>query len=431
LAIAGSTGTEVLGRGGDAQDSMMLPVSDRKNLVAAGGSGTEMMTHPDETCTAVLVEQGLKQLQPVVTGAKSDKQTSEAGDLKCVQPAVSDNGSGMKTIFGGDINRTTRAVFGGNSMQPAMEPGENNPQPAVMNLFIERDTRMTMSINPVHARKPSKAARKERRDRALGLPVEPPAPVTIKVRCEGHLHRVVFDGQHLHLPDHPNLRRYETLFEFGHRYPCLKVLEAWRKRLRKVLPRPLLGAFDRWREQRFQARQAALLARQAAADDENYERGDRLVYHPRTVQAVRTALEQCHCHSRSRALTPPVSVHLGLGPGATGTTYGPIIQVGYNWYRTVFQAGLAVIDGRFILAVLTEEELRHRRLRQALGRSVPARWWLPALGETPNLAKGPYVLAVYQGRGCTLRLRPARVVSISNPDGTTRRVLRRCAVRKP
>ena len=91
--------------------------------MAAGSTGTKMLTDPDETGTAILVEQGQKQLQPVVTCTKGDKQTPEAGDVKYVQPAVSGNGSGMKTIVGGDINGTKTVVGGGNSMQPAVESG--------------------------------------------------------------------------------------------------------------------------------------------------------------------------------------------------------------------------------------------------------------------------------------------------------------------
>jgi hypothetical protein len=289
---------------------------------------------------------------------------------------------------------------------------------------------MMPSTDPVPVRRPAKAARKELRDRALGLPVGPPEPVTATVRCNGGLHHVVFDGQHLHLPDHPepDLSRWETLFEMGNRgCRCLEVREAWREGVRSLVPRLLLSAF-RWQLARYRARQDAERAWLEAAADADTLRLFERWNNPRTVRAVQSALE--HCDYRSADAKPGLRISLGRRPFAEGNRRFLTFQVGYGWYRTVFQAGLAVVDGRLVLAVLTEEELCHRRLRQALGLSVPDRWWLPVLGETPNLAEGPYVLAVYQGRGCTLRPRLARVVSVTGPDGTTRRVLRPCAVRK-
>jgi hypothetical protein len=118
-----------------------------------------------------------------------------------------------------------------------------------------------------------------------------------------------------------------------------------------------------------------------------------------------------------------VDVTLGEYIYARGTRAWLSFTVGYGWYQTVFRAGLAVIDGQLILAVLTEAELTHRRLREALGKSFQERWWVAPFGKDPDLNGGPYVLAVYEGPGYKLRGRPARVVRIPGPDGKTRTVL--------
>jgi hypothetical protein len=301
-----------------------------------------------------------------------------------------------------------------------------------LNICHEKEAMRVMSKNQFAAQRrgavAARAARKERRYRALGLPAEAPAPVTVRVRCDGHLHRVVFDGRHIHLPDHPNLSRDETMFEFGARCRCLEIRVAWRKRVPEVLPRPLWKAFE-WRLARYQTRQDAVLARKAAAEVAAWERTRQLEHNPRTVKAVRSALEE-HCHYRVSSPIPALCVRLGGGPCASGYGSRLSFRVTPGWYFTVFKAGLAVVDQRLVLAVLTEEEIGHRRLLLSLGQPVPDRWWLAALGETLDLAKGPYVLAVFQGRGYSLHERLARVVTVTGPDGSTRQVLRPCRVRK-
>jgi hypothetical protein len=67
----------------------------------------------------------------------------------------------------------------------------------------------------------------------------------------------VFDGQHLHLLDHPDLNRDKTLVEFGGQCRCLQVRYAWARRLVQLLPAPLRKVFEAWRIARFRPRHPA------------------------------------------------------------------------------------------------------------------------------------------------------------------------------
>jgi hypothetical protein len=257
----------------------------------------------------------------------------------------------------------------------------------------------------------ARAAKKVLRDRILGF--DRPGPVTAWVSCNGADHRIVFDGQRLQLPDHPKLSRDEILFEFGDECRCLEVREGWRKRIRELLPQALWWPFDWCREGRFRDRQP--------------DPDPALVYHRATAQALRQALENCH-YRLGRLSTSSVDVYLGRhcycdGHSRRGTHSIPTFVIDDRWFGRVFRTGRCVIDGRLVLAVLTENEIRLRRLLQSRGERVPSSWWLKPLGENPDLTQGPFVLAVYQDRWNRFHSRPARVVRGTGPDGVTREVL--------
>lgn len=206
------------------------------------------------------------------------------------------------------------------------------------------------------------SAKKRERDLALGLPVDPPKPVTCQVRCNGRMHRIEFDGEHLHLLDHPHLEREKVLREFGNKCRCLDVLDAWANchpRLRPALqkgriPAPLREPFLAWREARLKARYTA---RQMPDLQNSLDKAA----HDRTVQAVKSSLRKSYWWLYSQINLNPVSGCIGTIPDAYRQGKVLHVDVRDNWYRNVYRQGLAVIAHQFILDVLTEEDARRYR----------------------------------------------------------------------
>jgi hypothetical protein len=246
------------------------------------------------------------------------------------------------------------------------------------------------------------------------------------------MHRIIYDGKKLKFPDHPEMAREKKLFEFGARCRCLEVQQGWAQRVRRLMPEPLRPAFDQWREARSRGRRLA---------ESRHEGLDLLnaVTH-RVEEAVRAALARCN-YRRNPKRKHETEIVVGTMPGARmevapgpslyswRTTFPDsrmTIWVGYSWVRAVHQAGLAVIDGRLVLAALTEDELRHRKLLRARGCPLKDSWWAASCGEEPDLSRGPLVMALRQGRGYSVRPRLARVVEVPGPDGQPRKVLRPC-----
>ncbi len=274
-----------------------------------------------------------------------------------------------------------------------------------------------------------------------------PLLVTARVRCGGSAHRVCWDGNRIFFPDHPHLAREQMLSEFGGRCRCLVVRQAWRKKARKHIPAELRSTFEQCRVARAEARARTKRASNLIASLRESEEKRNRVHHPRTIAAVRAALQQC-CY-RSSPVGPRHESIARVGPrdepsgrvrrpSAEGGRVDPLsarsfppdtvtsitIVVGNGWLRNVFERGLAVVDGHLILDTVTESAVSHRRLVTALRRPESDPWWVTAFGEEPDLARGPLVLAVAQGRGYAVRARPARVVEVPSPDGRTRNTLR-------
>jgi hypothetical protein len=242
--------------------------------------------------------------------------------------------------------------------------------------------------------------------------VNPPAPTEVKVRCGGGVHRVVFDGTSLGLPDHPQLARDEILFGFGGRCRCLEVRRAWVARARDVLPDGLLDAYDGWRVARPDAR-----ARRGTTGVTLWAIKNAVEL--RSLQAARATLAQCP-YKLGRGW---LSFAVGDRPGVFKNEWGQVVTVSCGWYSRVFLREMAVIDGRFVLSVLTRDDVDHRQMPKELKRPARVPWWVGPFGEAPDLSQ-TCVLALFQARGAALRPQPAIATTTVGPDGLSVRTLR-------
>lgn len=190
--------------------------------------------------------------------------------------------------------------------------------------------------------------------------------VEARVRCGGHLHRIVLtDKGRLRLCDHPR-RFWKTLAmqqAVGMECRCAEVLRAWRHGDREKLPKKLRDAVS-----------AQFLAR------ENSDRGlpnpdalavplhDRL--HQIAYGRAKAALDVCHyrtSHSRvGGEHTTDLNVYtLGTGrpqcDGGSDKVWNPKpggypgrnswwqVSVKLSWLTRVYKLGLATLEGRFVL----------------------------------------------------------------------------------
>ncbi|KNZ70325.1 hypothetical protein Tfer_0885 [Thermincola ferriacetica] len=228
--------------------------------------------------------------------------------------------------------------------------------------------------------------------------------VSVRVRCEGALHTIsITPSGAVVLHDHPDIkadRAFEALG--GEPCRCLKVLETWRRGVklpfyRRDLPAGLRPAFDAGRE-----KAAARRRRNAKADPLSVPFATRAA--ARVARLAGKALETCS-YRRSRTSwaggnhevcvrigDPVISgsssrvwSHNGKWPGTDSYVSA---AVPLQWFSRVWRRGLAVVDGCFVLDVLSEDD------------------------------KGFTVLAGKQGRG--FEVHPARAKIIKAKDGSYR-----------
>jgi hypothetical protein len=248
------------------------------------------------------------------------------------------------------------------------------------------------------------------------------------------MHRIVFDGMNLHLPDHADLRRDQVLREFGSKCRCLGIREAWRNwdptlspdEQKRNLPTALRTVFLDWREGRCRAR---CVARESCEEHPSvHERG-------RIVWAVKRSLVACgigwHTPVSYRV---PFAVDIEDHPDVSGfwctcpyeekwyLRHGApnrLLQVAVkpDWLRKVYQRKLDVIDGRFVLDVVTGPEVRIREVCNPRRRGR-GKWWGH---RCLNPARGPFVLVI-DGQ-CEKHPRPARLVQRLGKDGQPCRAL--------
>jgi hypothetical protein len=262
------------------------------------------------------------------------------------------------------------------------------------------------------------------------LPVEVPQPAEALVRCERSIHRIAFDGSGICLPNHPDPDQEAILIEFGWVCRCHVVRHAWEHGRRNVLPRPLQASFDSYRiAALWKAYEESGCAKEGRAALKRLKKA----LDKRTDLTIKSVFRACDCR------TPPsggrtVWVWVEGEPSVSAECYRrfhrPVpwwlrvmLKVRPDWYHRVYERGLAVIDGKFVLDILTADAPWSGAL-VTNGHQVPVPAWVAALGNTPDLSEGPLALAVYQARGYKVCARPARVVTEVGPDGKQRTVLR-------
>jgi hypothetical protein len=276
----------------------------------------------------------------------------------------------------------------------------------------------------------------------VGLPVEVPRPVEVRVRCDGYIHRIEFDGRRLRLLDHRDLKRERLCMKFGADWPCHDVLDAWRRGKQQKLPEGLRAALN-------SHRLAKLWAAYQASESPEETRTALLrleqASNCRTAQAAESAFRTCSyrtdlCRVRPQRFwvdnEPSASIEiLRPGPRCANSWFLPRprfdtgclhaqVAVRPDWYYRVYERGLAVIDGKLVLDILTDADLPLPGELRAFGHKVPVPSWIAGLGDELDLRRGPLALVVYQGRGYTVRPRPAWVVEEPGPDGKPRKVLK-------
>jgi hypothetical protein len=278
------------------------------------------------------------------------------------------------------------------------------------------------------------------------------------------MHRVVFDGQYVHLPDHPDLERDYLYFELGAEIRCLQVREAWRRltplqqstrrfdphmneawcrQMRAVLPACFRKAFDDWRVARSMARHELRCLHIK-------QRLEHMRLNPGAIAKTESAVTQALCLAKYNYRpvqtsniwvqvepgdpevyldsVPTTSTFRRVGRKARqSTSVGTLrVQVGPGWYGRVYQRGLALVDRKLILAVLTEADIDYRQRLKASGKSAAAPWWVESFGEHPDLSKGTCVLVLGTIETYRCQLRCARVVEGQNSDGAPIRFLEYC-----
>lgn len=222
----------------------------------------------------------------------------------------------------------------------------------------------------------------------------PSATITTKVRCSGHLHAISLrPGGRFVLADHPDTsaeRAFQSLG--GQPVRCLEILRAWREQTPARLPAPLRPAL----RQASLRRQARAEAKARSGDPllfPRYSRDSKRRPVWRVNELAREAsdlMRSCtyrqplrsagligagHCVSAE--FSPEHQIRAGVAPLWVGSdvSLGMVayLKIGLarprKWDREVRQAGIAVIDGRFIFEVL--ERLPGDGLKVLAGRQLP------------------------------------------------------------
>lgn len=189
---------------------------------------------------------------------------------------------------------------------------------------------------------------------------------SVRVRCDGHLHTIsLTPSGAIVLHDHPDRAEVERAFAAlgGEPCRCLQVMDAWRRKNRSALPADLRPAFD-------EARARAEKRSRRAIDPLTIPFVSRAS--ARVTKLAKAALESCsYRRSKTRWAGGDHIVRVRIGqPGISG--YGErvwssngkwpgtdsyiIATISLSWFTRVYRRGLAVVDGCFVLDVLSEDE---------------------------------------------------------------------------
>jgi hypothetical protein len=265
----------------------------------------------------------------------------------------------------------------------------------------------------------------------VGLPVEVPRPVEVRVRCDGDIQRIKFDGRRLRLLDHPDSRREKIVLALGATWCCYEVRDAWRRGEQQNLPMGLPAALEsRWLAKLWAAYEASESPEETCAALERLERA----INDRTTRAVKSAYCTFSYGNPPSSMLfqrflvgdePSASIEnwSSCHEGGLGLPY-PNVRVRPDWYYRVYERDFAVIDGKLVLDILTEADLPLPSVLMSFGRQFRVPSWIADLGDEPDLTQGPLALVVYQGPENTLCPRPARVVEEPGEDGKPRKVLK-------
>ncbi len=202
---------------------------------------------------------------------------------------------------------------------------------------------------------------------------------SVRVRCSGSLHRISITGRGaVLLHDHKDLQAERAMQVIGgEKCRCMEILDAWRKGIPHRLPpalRPLLYAAGEKRSQRVKTRSCTdwlslpVCSRVAA----------------RTRGITMEELEKCSYRRSQSSWAGGNHECLGLvgKPGISGSSDRVWSSNGkwsgndsyihavvpLTWLVRVYQRGLAVVDGCFVLDVLSEDEKGYTVLAGRQGR---------------------------------------------------------------
>ncbi len=210
--------------------------------------------------------------------------------------------------------------------------------------------------------------------------------VRCRVRCSGRMHTVTLtESGALVLHDHPDLITERALVALGGKLPrCLAILEAWKQKDRATLPPVLHPALNE-----AQKKTKERVMRNTFTDPLSVSFRTRA--EERVKKIAEDLLQKCaYRRSQSRwaggnhiACARVGEPHICGGSEQvrsengkwTGTNSYVSATVPISWFTRVYRRGLAVVDGWFVLDVLTEDEKGFTVLAGRQGRGFEVNLW--------------------------------------------------------
>lgn len=267
------------------------------------------------------------------------------------------------------------------------------------------------------------------------LPTEPAAPVEVRVRCNGSMHRVSYHNHRLHLLDHPDKRRTKIMANFGPGCRCLRLLLDWKTLDERGIPDGLKAVFRFTRLAVRQYRRYLQNFTTSRLQERSLPTRDQIVYSAtsRVQVEASAAVSRCrYANVDAKAKTqavyyaggyvmddakrlPRVNTHtlakfnladaeaaavrdggepvmrkiqkesctLSTGDGWNSNHFRATVGLKPSWIVKVFDRGLSVVDGHFVTDVATAFDRSWYAAstpEQRLEYSADYAWWL-ALGE--------------------------------------------------
>jgi len=205
---------------------------------------------------------------------------------------------------------------------------------------------------------------------------------TCRVRCSGHMHKIsIAKSGALVFHGHPNGMKAERAFAAlgGEPCRCLQVLDAWKIRKRQKLPAVLQLALD----ETVKRKNEQMLKIHGGIDRLKLPIDLRVAR--KVSRYANEALKKCS-YRRSQSTWAGGNHHISVVvkpeidiSGSTNRVWSKNgkwsgndsyinAAVALTWYSRVYRRGLAVIDGIFVLDVLSEDEKGYTVLAGKQGR---------------------------------------------------------------